>query len=123
MMPVNMGGKLPRRPAARTLSSLMPSSRPSDAEDRAPASPLQPPLVPRARRPVGSQRRSLALRRRALPVRPLPAAPLAVGAMAHRRHVHALGPAEPVLVLVASASAEGAALVEADAHLFQSVAG
>src|SRR5581483_2802670 len=46
-----------------------------------------------------------------------------VAAGTHRRHVHAVGRAQPRLVLVAAAGAEGASLVEADAHLLEAVAG
>src|SRR3990172_2079378 len=43
-------------------------------------------------------------------------------AMPHRRHIHAIGRAKPPLVLIWSASAETAALGEADADLLEAAA-
>src|SRR6185369_12717575 len=73
---------------------------------------------PRLQPPLPGPRQQLVARR----------GPLAIGryrvcAQAHRRHIHAIGGAQLRLLLVAPAGAEYSALVEADAHLSEAVAG
>src|SRR2546423_4879181 len=73
---------------------------------------------PRLQPPLPGPRQQLVARRR-----PLAIGRYRVSAQAHWRHIHAIGGAQLRLLLVAPAGAEYSALVEADAHLSEAVAG